>query len=123
MRHVSGISASVVAFLALAVPAAAQSVASEATESAGHPQLIRSQNIEPNAEIVMTGQTFQIAKGETAKGFMLLAGTRADIVLRNEDTGAHEFGSPMLFKTPIRLDGNGGFVKLPKAAGGRVGPG
>jgi hypothetical protein len=41
--------------------------------------------MEPNAEVVMTGQSFQIAKGETARGSMLLAGTRADIVLRNDD--------------------------------------
>ena len=73
--------------------------------------------------LVMTGQTFQIAKGETAKGFMLLAGTRADIVLRNEDSVAHEFVSPMLFNVPFALDGNGVFVKLPNAAGVRVDPG
>lgn len=123
MRHRGGISAAVVTLFALAVPVAAEPVADNETTGPARPQMIRSQNIEPNAEIVMTGQTFQIAKGETAKGFMLLAGTRADIVLRNEDTVAHEFVSPMLFNTPFRLDGNGVFVKLPNAAGVRVDPG
>ena len=102
MRHIGGISASAIALLAFAAPAAAQSSINEATD-AGRPQIIRSENLEPNAEVVMTGQSFQIAKGETAKGFMLLAGTRADIVLRNEDTVAHEFVSPMLFNVP-RID-------------------
>ena len=97
MKYIGGISASVIALLAFAAPAAAESSTNEATET-GRPQVIRSQNMEPNAEVVMTGKTFQIARGETAKGFMLLAGTRADIVLRNEDSVAHEFVSPMLFK-------------------------
>ena len=122
MRHIGVISATSIALLALAAPAAAESSMTEGADS-GRPQIIRSQNIEPNAEVVMTGQSFQIAKGETAKGFMLLAGTRADIVLRNEDTVAHEFVSPMLFNVPFRLDGNGTFVKLPNAAGVRVDPG
>jgi hypothetical protein len=122
MRHIGGISATAIALLAFAAPAAAQSTINEASD-AGRPQIIRSENMEPNAEVVMTGQSFQIARGETAKGFMLLAGTRADIVLRNEDTVAHEFVSPMLFNVPFRLDGNGVFVKLPNAAGVRVDPG
>jgi len=122
MKYIGGISASVIALLAFAVPAAAESSTNEATD-AGRPQVMRSQNMEPNAEVVMTGKTFQIARGETAKGFMLLAGTRADIVLRNEDTVAHEFVSPMLFNVPFALDGNGVFVKLPNAAGVRVDPG
>ncbi len=123
MRHRGVISAAAVTFLVLAVPAAAEPVADNETTASARPQMIRSKNIEPNAEVVMTGQTFQIAKGETAKGFMLLAGTRADIVLRNEDTVAHEFVSPMLFNVPFALDGNGVFVKLPNAAGVRVDPG
>ena len=122
MRHIGGIVASAIALLACAAPAAAQSSTNEGTE-AGRPQMIRSQNMDPNAEVVMTGKTFQIARGETAKGFMLLAGTRADIVLRNEDSVAHEFVSPMLFNVPFALDGNGVFVKLPNAAGVRVDPG
>ena len=122
MRHIGGISASVIALLAVAAPAAAESSTIAATDAAS-PQMIRSQNMEPNAEVVMTGQTFQIARGETAKGFMLLAGSRADIVLRNEDSVAHEFVSPMLFNIPFALDGNGVFVKLPNAAGVRVDPG
>ena len=122
MRHIGGISASAIALLAFAAPAAAQSSMNEGTD-AGRSEIIRSQNIEPNAEVVMTGQTFQIARGETTKGFMLLAGTRANIILRNEDTVAHEFVSPMLFNVPFQLDGNGVFVKLPNAAGVRVDPG
>jgi len=123
MRHIGGISASVIALLAFAAPAAAEPVADNEITGSSRPQMIRSQNMEPNAEVVMTGKTFQIARGETAKGFMLLAGTRADIVLRNEDSVAHEFVSPMLFNVPFSLDGNGVFVKLPNAAGVRVDPG
>jgi len=121
MRYLSGIGATVALF-ALAVPTGAETLAKGATGS-GQSQMIRSQNIDPAVEVVMKDQTFHIAKGETAKGFMLLAGTRADIVLRNEDTVAHEFVSSMLFNVPFRLDGNGVFIKLPSAAGVRVDPG
>lgn len=121
MRYIRGISATV-ALLALAAPTGAQMLTAGSTES-GQTQMIKSQNIDPDAEVVMKDQTFHIAKGETAKGFMLLAGTRADIILRNEDNVAHEFVSSMLFNVPFRLDGNGVFVKLPNAAGVRVDPG
>jgi hypothetical protein len=121
MRHVSDIGAAAVAILALAGPVAAQPT--DDTTASDRPQLIRSQHLEPDAEVIMSDQNFRIAKGETAKGFMLLAGTRADILLRNDDTVAHEFVSSMLFNVPFRLDGNGVFVKLPNAAGVRVDPG
>ena len=121
MRHITGIGAAAVAMLTLVVPVAAEPTG-EAPAS-DRPQVIRSQHIEPDAEVVMTDQKFRIAKGETAKGFMLLAGTRADILLRNDDSVAHEFVSSMLFNVPFRLDGNGVFVKLPNAAGVRVDPG
>lgn len=122
MRHVTDIVAAAVAILALAaVPVAAEPTID--TSGSDRPQLIRSQQIEPNAEVVMTDQSFRIAKGETPNGFMLLAGTRADIMLRNEDSVAHEFVSSMLFNVPFRLDGNGVFIKLPNAAGVRVDPG
>ena len=71
----------------------------------------------------MKDQAFQITKGEGGKGIMVLSDPRVDITLRNEDTVAHEFVSPMLFNIPFRLSGNGTFVKLPKAAGVRVDPG
>ena len=120
MRYLSGITAAV-AVLALAAPTGAESLTKEPATS-GQTQLIKSQKIEADAEVIMNDKTFRIAKGETAKGFMLLAGTRADIVLRNEDSVAHEFVSSMLFNVPFRLDGNGTFIKLPNAAGVRVDP-
>lgn len=122
MRYITDLGAAAVAILALVAPAAAESLANETAKADG-PQVIRSQHLEPDAEVVMTDKNFRIAKGETAKGFMLLAGTRADILLRNDDAVAHEFVSPMLFNVPFRLDGNGVFVKLPNAAGVRVDPG
>jgi hypothetical protein len=121
MRYIVG-SAAAVAVLALASIAGAQSSTTGSTGS-GQTQMIKSEKMEPDAEVVMKEQAFHIAKGETAKGFMLLAGTRADIILRNEDNVAHEFVSSMLFNVPFRLDGNGVFVKLPNAAGVRVDPG
>jgi len=121
MRYLSAIGVTVTLFV-LAVPSGAETLTKGSTGS-GQPQMIKSQNMDPDAEVVMKDQTFRIAKGETAKGFMLLAGARADIVLRNEDTVAHEFVSSMLFNVPFRLDGNGVFVKLPSAAGVRVDPG
>ena len=122
MRPITGIGATAFAILALAAPAAAEPTAEEIAKS-DTPKLIRSQHVEPDAEVVMSDQKFRIAKGETAKGFMLLAGTRADILLRNDDDVAHEFVSSMLLNVPIRLNGNGVFVKLPNAAGVRVDPG
>lgn len=119
MRYISGLTAAV-AFLALAAPTGAEPTIESGPPA--QPQLIKSQKIEADAEVVMNDKTFRIAKGETAKGFMLLAGTRADIVLRNEDDVAHEFVSSMLFNVPFRLDGSGTFVKLPNAAGVRVDP-
>ena len=119
MRYISGLTAAVV-FLVLAAPTGAEPTIESAPPA--QTQLIKSQKIEADAEVVMNDKSFRIAKGETAKGFMLLAGTRANIVLRNEDTVAHEFVSSMLFNVPFRLDGNGTFVKLPHAAGVRVDP-
>ena len=121
MKYMSGITATITV-LALAVPTGAESLTKESAAS-GQTQMIKSQKMEPDAEVVMNDKAFHIAKGETSKGFMLLAGTRADIVLRNEDSVAHEFVSSMLFNIPFRLDGNGTFVKLPNAAGVRVDPG
>ena len=120
MRLITGIGATAFAILTLAAPATAEPTAEDKSDT---PKLIRSQSPEPDAEVVMTDQKFRIAKGETAKGFMLLAGTRADIMLKNEDAVAHEFVSSMLYNVPFRLDGNGVFVKLPNAAGVRVDPG
>ena len=84
---------------------------------------------EPRAatvEVVMKDKAFQIIQGEQAvspRGFVLLSGTHGDIRLRNEDTVAHEFVSPMLYKVPFQVSGTGTFVEAPKAAGVRVGPG
>jgi hypothetical protein len=122
MRPITGIGATAFAILALAAPAAAEPTAEEIAKS-DTPKLIRSQHVEPDAEVVMSDPKFRISKGETATGFMLLAGTRADILLRNDDDVAHEFVSSMLLNVPIRLNGNGVFVKLPNAAGVRVDPG
>ena len=122
MRLITGIGATAFAILTLAAPAAAEPTAEDITKP-DTPKLIRSESPEPDAEVVMTDQKFRIAKGETAKGFMLLAGTRADIMLKNDDAVAHEFVSSMLYNVPFRLDGNGVFVKLPNAAGVRVDPG
>ena len=90
MRYLSGIGATVALF-ALAVPTGAETL-TKGSAGSDQPQMLRSQkNIRPSRRSVMKDQTFHIAKGKTAKGFMLLAGSRADIVLRNEDTVAHEF--------------------------------
>ena len=121
MRYLSGLGATI-ALLAFAVPTGAETL-THGSAGSDHPQMIKSQSTEPDAEVIMKDKGFRISKGETAKGFMLLAGTRADIVLKNEDTVAHEFVSSMLFNVPFRLDGNGAFIKLPTAAGVRVDPG
>ena len=123
MRYMTDLGAAAVAILTLVAPVAAEPTADEKIAKSDGPQVIRSQHPEPDVEVVMTDQKFRIAKGETAKGFMLLAGTRADIMLKNDDAVAHEFVSSMLFNVPFRLDGNGVFVKLPNAAGVRVDPG
>jgi hypothetical protein len=75
------------------------------------------------AEVLMKDKGFQITQGESAKGFLLMAGTRADIRLRNEDSVAHEFVSTMLYNLPFQLLGNGTFVRASNAAGIRVDPG
>jgi hypothetical protein len=110
MRYISG-SAAAVAVLALATIAGAQLVQKGSEQSA------------INAEVVMKDKAFHITQGESGKGVLLVAGTRADIRLRNEDTVAHEFVSTMLFNLPFQLSGNGTFVKAPRAAGIRVDPG
>ena len=120
MRYISGIPAALVV-LALAVPTGAQPMAK--ADGSDKLQMSDSQKKAPTAEVVMKDQAFQITKGEGGKGIMVLSDPRVDITLRNEDTVAHEFVSPMLFNIPFRLSGNGTFVKLPKAAGVRVDPG
>src|SRR5215475_11674949 len=110
MKYIIG-SVTTVAVFALAVIAGAQTV----------PKGSELKQIK--AEVVMKDKAFHITKGETAKGFLLMAGTRADILLRNEDDVAHEFVSTMLYNAPFQLSGTGTFVKAPKAAGVRVDPG
>jgi len=75
------------------------------------------------AEVVMKDKGFHITQGETAKGFLLMAGTHADIRLRNDDSVAHEFVSTLLYGKPFQLLGNGTFVRASNAAGIRVDPG
>jgi hypothetical protein len=112
MRYIRGSAAAVaVAVFALAAIAGAQMVQKGSEQRA------------INAEVVMKDKAFHITQGESGKGFLLVAGSRADIRLRNEDTVAHEFVSTMLFNLPFQLAGNGTFVKAPKAAGIRVDPG
>jgi hypothetical protein len=110
MRYIVG-SVAAIAVLALAAVAGAQLVQKGPEQKA------------VNAEVVMKDKAFHITQGESGKGIMLVAGSRADIRLRNEDTVAHEFVSTMLFNLPFQLAGNGTFVKAPKAAGIRVDPG
>ena len=74
-------------------------------------------------DVVMRDKSFQVTSGESQKGFMLVAGTQADIQLRNEDTIAHEFVSPLLYKAPFEISGNATLVKLPKTMGVRIDPG
>lgn len=74
-------------------------------------------------DVVMKDKGFRVTSGEGERGFMLLAGTQADINVRNEDTVAHEFVSPLLYKAPFQISGNATLVKLPKAMGVRVDPG
>ena len=111
MRYIVG-SAAAVAVFALATVAGAQLV-----------QKGLEQKAVVNAEVVMKDKAFHITQGESGKGIMLVAGSRADIRLRNEDTVAHEFVSTLLYNLPFQLSGNGTFVKVPKAAGIRVDPG
>lgn len=112
MRYIVG-GAAAVAVLALAAIAGAQTV----------PVQEGTVQRKINAEVVMKDKGFQITQGESGKGFLLMAGTRADIRLRNEDSVAHEFVSTMLFNQPFQLLGHGTFVKAPNAAGIRVDPG
>ncbi|HKC96274.1 MAG TPA: hypothetical protein VKB81_19860 [Nitrospira sp.] len=119
MRYIVG-SAIMVAVFALAASTGAQQAASTATQ----PLLKGADQREIKAEVVMKDKTFHITQGESSsKGIMLMAGTRADIRLRNEDTVAHEFVSTILYNLPFAMSGNGTFVKVPKAAGIRVDPG
>jgi hypothetical protein len=78
---------------------------------------------EIDVEVVMKDKGFHVITGESEKGFMLVAGTQADIRLRNEDLVAHEFVSPLLYNVPFRISGNATFLKLPKAGGVRIDPG
>jgi len=89
-----------------------------------------SEPTEVTAEVVMKDKAFHITRGEmwhysaeSEQGFLLRADTHADIRLRNEDTVAHEFVSTMLNKVPFQFSSTGTLVKLPGAAGVRVGPG
>lgn len=74
-------------------------------------------------DVVMKDKEFHVTSGESERGFMLIAGTQADIHLKNDDVVAHEFVSPLLYKTPFRMDGNATLVKLPNTMGVRVDPG
>jgi hypothetical protein len=74
-------------------------------------------------DVVMKEKGFQVTSGESQRGFMLVAGTQADIHLLNQDSIAHEFVSPMLYKAPFEISGSATLVKLPKAMGVRVDPG
>jgi ABC-type Fe3+-citrate transport system substrate-binding protein len=112
MRYVVA-SATAVAVLALATIAGAQMVP---VEKSSEQKVI-------NAEVVMKDKAFHITQGESGKGIMLVAGSRASIRLRNEDSVAHEFVSTLLYNLPFQLAGNGTFVKASKAAGIRVDPG
>jgi hypothetical protein len=78
---------------------------------------------EIDVEVVMKDKAFHVITGESEKGFMLVAGTQADIRLRNEDLVAHEFVSPLLYNVPFRISGNATVLKLPKAGGVRIDPG
>src|SRR5262249_24440805 len=113
MRYIVG-SAITGAVIALAASTGAQPAASTATQ----PLLKGVDQREIKAEVVMKDKTYHITQGESSsKGIMLMAGTRADIRLRNEDSVAHEFVSTILYKLPFAMFGNGTFVKVPKAAG------
>lgn len=74
-------------------------------------------------DVVMKEKGFHVTSGESERGFMLVAGTQADINLRNEDTVAHEFVSPLLYKAPFQISGNATLIRLPKTMGVRVDPG
>jgi len=112
MRYIVG-SAAAVAVLALAAIAGAQMV----------PVQPGTEQRAINAEVVMKDKGFHITQGESGKGFLLLAGTQANIRLRNEDSVAHEFVSTMLYNLPFQLLGQGTFVRASNAAGIRVDPG
>jgi hypothetical protein len=112
MRYITG-SAVAVAVLTFAALAGAQTVP---VEKGSEQRSIK-------AEVVMKDKGFQITQGESAKGFLLMAGTNADIRLRNEDSVAHEFVSTMLYNVPFQLLGTGTFVRATNAAGIRVDPG
>ncbi|MBU6481218.1 MAG: cupredoxin domain-containing protein [Nitrospirae bacterium] len=110
MRYIVGSAAAVTVF-ALATVAGAQLVQ-------------KGIEVRPvNAEVVMKDKAFHITQGESTKGIMLIAGSQANIRLRNEDTVAHEFVSTLLYNLPFQVMGSGTFVKAPKAAGIRVDPG
>jgi len=74
-------------------------------------------------DVVMKDKGFRVTSGESERGFMLVAGTQADINLRNEDTIAHEFVSPLLYKAPFQMAGNATLIRLPNTMGVRVDPG
>jgi hypothetical protein len=114
MRYLSGLGATI-ALLAFAVPTGAETM-THGSAGSDHPQMIRSQkNMDPAVEVVMKDKTFRISKGETAKGFMLLAGSRADIV--RTKIPWHMSSCLNAVQRPISARGNGAFIKLPTAAG------
>jgi hypothetical protein len=74
-------------------------------------------------DVVMKDKGFRVTSGDSERGFMLVAGTQADINLRNDDTVAHEFVSPLLYKAPFQISGNATLIRLPNTMGVRIDPG
>ena len=82
----------------------------------------------PDVVIVMKDKTFHISKGaERDKNlpyptFSLAPRMDVVLLLRNEDTVAHEFVSPLLQKVDLQLSGKATMVYTFTAAGVRVDP-
>lgn len=76
-----------------------------------------------DVEVVIRDKAFHLAKGGSEKGFDFLGGSEGAILLRNEDTIAHEFVSTLFRQVPMRFSGNATMVSTPVAAGVRLDPG
>lgn len=78
---------------------------------------------EVDVVIIISEKAFHITKGETARGFALMAGMPAVIKLLNRDLVAHEFMSTLFRDVPFRISGNATVIKTARASGLRIDPG
>lgn len=76
-------------------------------------------------EIVMTDKEFKVVKGGIGERneFELVAGMPTQIILKNEDSVAHEFMSTLFVRAPVKLSGEATVVSTQSARGFRIDPG